>query len=743
MKKQFIILLIAFTTVLSSCSVKSSKVSSDIDNKVDSILSLMTLDEKIGQLTLYTSDMDQTGPFIKKQYENDIKEGKVGAIFNAYGAEYVRRLQEIAVNNTRLRIPLMFGYDVIHGHQTIFPVPLAEAASWDMMAIEKSARVAASEAAAQGLNWVYAPMCDIARDPRWGRIVEGAGEDPYLGSDIARARIRGFQGTDASAVNTVAACVKHFAAYGASQAGRDYNSVDMSERMLREVYLPPYEAAVDEGALTVMSSFNDLDGIPATANKYLLNDILRNEWGFDGFLVTDYASINELVTHGVATDTLAAARMALIAGSDMDMQAGAFNKALGKFVKEEKLNEGYIDIAVKRILKVKYKLGLFDDPYKYCSVEREKAEIMKPENRQAARDVAVKSMVLLKNQNSLLPLNKSIGSIAVIGPLSDAKQEMLGSWSAAGDFSKVVSLVEGLKAKVPSARITYAKGCNINDDNATLIGEAVKAARNSDVVILALGEGAQMSGEAASRSDISLPGMQQKLAEEIFKTGKPVVVVLFNGRPLTINWINDNIPAIVEAWFPGTEAGNAVADVLFGDYNPSGKLPVTFPRSVGQIPIYYSMKNTGRPADPKSKWTSKYLDISNDPLYVFGYGLSYTTFSYSEISLDKTGFSGKDSMQVKVTLTNTGKYKGTEVIQLYIHDKVASVTPPVKLLKGYKGIELNPGQTKEVIFTIKAEDLAFYRADMTFGCEPGDYTVYVGGNSRDTKSAEFTLNLPL
>jgi len=743
MKKHLIIVFTAVTVLIFSCNNRPTRVSSDTDNRVDSILSLMTLEEKIGQLTLYTSDMDQTGPFIRKQYEDDIKKGKAGALFNAYGAEYTRHLQELAVNNTRLKIPLMFGYDVIHGHQTIFPVPLAQAASWDISAIEMSDRVAAAEAAAQGLNWVFAPMCDIARDPRWGRIVEGAGEDPYLGAAVARARIRGFQGKELSDVTTVAACVKHFAAYGAAQAGRDYNSVDMSARMFREVYLPPYKAAVDEGALTVMSSFNDLDGIPATANKSLLTGILRNEWGFDGFLVTDYASINELPVHGVAADTATAAKMALEAGTDMDMQAGAYSHYLTKLIEEKKTDEKYINEAVRRILKVKFKLGLFDDPYRYCSVEREKAEIMKPENLKAARRMAAKSFVLLKNQNSLLPLDKKIKTIALVGPLANAKTEMMGSWSAAGDFSKSVTLLEGLRARLPETTILYSKGCNINDDTTSYFRQAIDIAKKSDVVILAIGEAAQMSGEAASRADLNLPGLQQQLVEEINKTGKPIAVILFNGRPLTINWIDEHIPSILEVWFPGTEAGNAIADVLVGDYNPSGKLPVTFPRSVGQIPVYYSMKNTGRPADPASKWTSKYLDISNDPLYVFGYGLSYTSFEYSDISLDKTSISGKDSLQVTVTVTNTGKYKGEEVVQLYIHDHVASVTPPVKLLKGFRKVELEAGQKKDIIFTIKAEDLAFYRADMTFGCEPGDYTIFVGGNSRDTRSAEFNLKLPL
>lgn len=742
MKRLLLLLLVVMVSLMTSCRNKTPDHDSGLDTKVDSLLSLMTLDEKIGQMVLFTSFMDQTGPFIGRAYEEDIKQGKAGAIFNAYGAEYTRHLQELAINNSRLKIPLIFGYDVIHGHQTIFPIPLGEASSWDMQASEMSARIAATEASAQGLNWTFAPMCDIARDPRWGRIAEGSGEDPYLGAAIARARVRGFQGTDLKAVNTIAACVKHFAAYGASQAGRDYHSVDMSERVLRETYLIPYRAAVDEGAVTVMSSFNDLDGVPATMNAHLLTDILRNEWDFRGFVVSDYGSVAEVVTHGTAADTITATEYSVEAGTDMDMQSASYYKNLAKLIDEKRVDEKSIDDAVRRILRVKFMLGLFDDPYKYCSPEREKAEILKPENRKAAREIAAKSMVLLKNTNSLLPLSKSIKSIAVIGPLADSKQDMIGNWSAAGDYSKAVTVTEGIRSKVPSAKVTYTRGCNINDSELSSFKEAVTAARSADVVIMVLGEAASMSGEAASRTDLNLPGVQQQLVQEVYNTGKPVVVVLMNGRPLTINWIDEHIPAILEAWFPGTEAGNAVADVLFGDYNPSGKLPVTFPRSVGQIPIYYSLKNTGRPADRDNKYTSKYLDCSNDPLYVFGYGLSYTTFDYSDLTLSSETLSGKDSLQVKLTITNKGKYKGAEIVQLYIHDHSASVTPPLKLLKGFSKIELAPGEAKSVTFTIKSGDLAFYRADMSFGCEAGRYTVSVGGNSRDTKNADFDLTMP-
>ncbi len=743
MKTISLYLLVLSLLIVISCKNVVNGTCSDFDNKTDSILALMTLEEKIGQLSLFTSEMDQTGPFIKREYEEEIKQGKVGAIFNAYGADYTRRLQEMAVNNSRLKIPLLFGYDVIHGHQTIFPVSLGEAASWDMEAIERSARIAASEASAQGLNWTFAPMCDIARDPRWGRISEGAGEDPFLGSAVARARVRGFQGDDLSSTNTIAACVKHFAAYGAALAGRDYNSVDMSERVLRECYLVPYKAAIDEGAVTVMSSFNDINGIPATMNRYILTDILRDEWHFSGFVVSDYTSVTELIQHGTVPDTAAAAAFSVNAGLDMDMQSAAFSDYLEILVQKKKVDEKTIDEAVKRILKVKYMLGLFDDPFRYCSREREEKELLSDENRAAARDIAARSMVLLKNQGSVLPLDKMIKSIAVIGPLADSKRDMIGSWSAAGDFNKAVTVVEGIRAKCPSARIIYAKGCNIDDTDQSKIKEAVAASRNTDLTILVLGEAANMTGEAASRASLDLPGIQQYMAEEVLKTGKPVVVVLMNGRPLTITRLNDYFPAIIEAWYPGTEAGNAVADVLFGDYNPSGKLPVTFPRSVGQIPIFYSEKNTGRPSDPDNKYTSKYLDESNDPLYAFGYGLSYTTFSYSNLTLNRNEIDANDTLIVRVTVKNTGKRKGEEVVQLYIHDRVASVTPPLKLLKGFVKTEIEPGEEKEIVFKLTAEDLKFYRGDMSYGCEPGRYDLLIGGNSVDLISSEFSLVLPL
>lgn len=727
--------------MIAGCMSRPDENHDGITLRVDSLISLMTLEEKVGQLTLYTSDYDVTGPTIREGYKEDIKAGKVGAIFNAFGAAYTRKLQEMAVKETRLGIPLIFGYDVIHGHRTIFPISLGEAASWDLNAIETSARVAAAEASAEGLHWTFAPMCDIARDPRWGRMSEGAGEDTYLGSAIAAARVKGFQGKRLGDVTSVMACVKHFAAYGAAQAGRDYSTVDMSDRMMREVYLPPYKAAIDAGAATVMTSFNEYDGVPATGSRFLMTDVLRKEWGFKGFVVTDYTSIMEMVNHGIAEDTASAAALALEAGVDMDMQAGFFQEALPRLVKSGKIKERVLDEAVRRVLRKKFELGLFEDPYRYSNEQREKATVMSKENLEAARDVARRSMVLLKNEKGLLPLSKNIKSIALIGPLADSKRDMIGSWSAAGDWTKAVTLLEGMKAAVsPSTKILYAKGCNINDDSAQYLVKAIQTAKQAEVVVLAVGEAAMMTGEAASRASLDLPGIQEKLVEEIRKTGKPVVVVLMNGRPLTINWIDQNIPAILETWFSGTQAGHAIADVLFGAYNPSGKLPVTFPRSVGQVPIFYSMKNTGRPMDPNNKYTSKYLDESNDPLYPFGYGLSYTSFVYSNLMLNKTKITEQDTLTVTCRITNTGSRAGEEVVQLYIRDWVGSVTRPVKELKGFQKIMLKQGESKDVTFRLSAHDLSFYRRDMTFGTEPGKFEIYVGGNSRDVKSASFVLD---
>lgn len=741
MKYIRILLVSALVIAQYACGSASFKPGSSdtIDAKVDSVLALMNLEEKIGQLSLYTSDMDQTGAFLRPEYIQDVSAGKVGAIFNAYGAKYTRKLQEMAVNDTRLGIPLIFGYDVIHGHRTIFPVPLAEAASWNLDLIQQTAHVAGREAAAEGLHWTFAPMVDISRDPRWGRMVEGSGEDTYLGSLIGAARVRGFQGDDLKDVTTVAATVKHFAAYGAAKAGRDYHTVDMSDRELRETYLPPYKAALDAGAVTVMTSFNTLNGVPATANEYLFRDILRDEWGFKGFVVTDYTAIMELLYHGVAADPAEASELALKAGVDMSMQDGFYQENLADLLDEGRISMDLIDDAVRNVLRVKFELGLFEDPFRYSNVEREKAEIMKQENLDIARQMARESMVLLKNENNVLPLSQAAKTIAVIGPMGDDRRDLIGSWSAAGDWTKSVTLMEGLKAKFPKATILHAKGAEIDGNDKSGFSEALAVARKADVVILALGEAYYMTGEAASKVNLNLPGVQNELAQEIKKAGKPTVAVLMNGRPLTINWLQDNVDAILETWYLGTTTGNAIADVLSGDYNPSGKLPVTFPMHLGQVPIHYNMLNTGRPFVADIKYTSKYLDVPNEPLYVFGYGLSYTSFDYSPIQLSGKSMDREGSIHVSVEVTNTGKVAGEEVVQLYIQDKVGSVSRPVRELKDFQKIEFAPGETKTVEFTITNEKLEFYRKDMSFGSEPGMFAVYVGGNSRDTQTAEFEL----
>lgn len=732
--------LLMVLVLLSAACTPSKESRETLDVKVDSVLALMTLEEKVGQLSLYTSDWDVTGPTMREGYKEDIRKGRVGAIFNAFTANYTRDLQRMAVEETRLKIPLLFGYDVIHGHRTIFPVPLGQAASWDLAAIENAERIAAQEASAEGIHWTFAPMVDVARDPRWGRVVEGSGEDTYLGSEIARARVRGFQGKGYDEANTVMACVKHFAAYGAPQAGREYHTVDMSERTFREVYLPPYAAAIREGSATAMSSFNDYDGVPATASDFLLNEVLRKELGFQGFVVSDYTSVMELIPHGVAADTAQAAGLALQAGLDMDMQAGFYEASLADLVKAGTIKEDLVDQSVRRILRKKFELGLFKDPYRYSDPERERQTIMKPAFLEAARDLSRKSIVLLKNEGQVLPLSKKLKSVAVIGPLAHARRDMIGSWSAAGDWTKSVTLLEGVRAAVsPDTRVVFAKGCNVNDDSTQYLAEAIRLARQSDVVILAVGESAQMSGEAASRAFIDLPGIQQRLVEAVHQVGKPVVVVLMNGRPLTIPWIDEHVPAILETWFLGTQAGHAMADVIFGDYNPSGKLPITFPRSVGQVPIHYNMKNTGRPMDPNSKYTSKYVDEENAPLYPFGYGLSYTTFRYDEMVQDRTEMGAGDTLRLSVTVTNTGSRDGVEVVQWYVRDLVGSVTRPVMELKGFERVSLKAGESKVITFLLDNSNLSFYRKDMTLGSEPGKFLVFVGGNSRDVKQAAFEL----
>ncbi|MEJ5302317.1 MAG: beta-glucosidase BglX [Bacteroidales bacterium] len=736
--------LICFVAlVLAGTGCKSSRSKTDdasVERRVDSVLKLMTLDEKIGQLTLFTSDYDVTGPTIRENYKEDIKAGRVGAIFNAYGVDYVKELQRMAVEETRLKIPLIFGYDVIHGHRTIFPISLGESASWDTAMVRKAARIAAIEATAEGLNWTFAPMVDIARDPRWGRISEGAGEDVFLGQCMAAARVKGFQGNRLDDPRTLLACAKHYAAYGAAQAGRDYHTVDISERTLREVYLPPFKAAVDAGVGSFMTSFNEIAGVPSTGNRHLLTDILRNEWGFRGFVVTDYTSINEMVNHGFARDEKEAGELAINAGVDMDMQGAVYYNYLKKSIEEGKVSMATVDEAVRRVLRMKFKLGLFDNPYLYCSKEREQNEIMTQEHLDFARDMARKSMVLLKNDAHVLPISREVKTLAVIGPLADNRRELIASWSAAGDWTKAITILEGIKSAVsPNTKILFARGCNINDDTTAFISEAVNKARQADVVVLVVGEAHWMSGEAASRSELGLPGVQQQLADAVMAAGKPVVTVLLSGRPLTIPRLAEKTSALLAAWFPGTMAGPAVADVLFGDYNPSAKLPVTFPRSVGQIPIYYNMKNTGRPMDPNNKYTSKYLDVPNDPLFPFGYGLSYTTFEYSDLQLSAEKIKASDTLYVKVKVKNTGKYSGEETVQLYVRDLVGSVTRPVKELKGFYKVFLQPGEEKQVTFKLTANDLAFYDIHMKFTSEPGDFIVFVGGDSQHCLQKGFVL----
>ena len=749
------ILTVAVIALLSYPSFSQN----DIPSKAKAILAKMTLEEKIGQLNLLIpGGATVTGSVVSTDVESKIKSGKVGGLFGITGPDKVRKAQDLAVKNSRLHIPMIFGLDVIHGHKTIFPIPLGLSASWDMGLIEQSARIAATEATADGLNWAFSPMVDIARDARWGRISEGSGEDPYLGGQIAKAMVRGYQGTDLSKNNTLMACVKHFALYGGAEAGREYNTVDMSRIKMYEYYLPPYKAAIDAGAGSIMSSFNEIDGIPATGNKWLLTDLLRKEWGFKGFVVSDYTSLNEMVNHGVG-DLQSLSAQSLKAGLDMDMVGEGMLSTLGKSIKEGKVSVADIDKACLRILEAKFKLGLFDDPYRYIDETRPAKDILTASNRQAARNIASHSMVLLKNDKQVLPLKKS-GTIALVGPLADNKRNMLGTWVVAGDWKESVSVLEGIKNVAGnSVNIISAKGANITDDTAIfikrvnalgveaeidprspadMINEAVAAANKSDVIVAVVGESSNMSGESASRSDISIPASQQDLLKALAKTGKPLVVVLFNGRPLTLVWENEHATAILDAWAPGTEAGNAIADVLFGNYNPSGKITATFPRSVGQIPIYYNHKNTGRPFDGTGfpKFKSNYLDISNDPLYPFGYGLSYTKFEYSPVMVSKTKLKGEEKLTVTVTLSNTGKYAGEEVVQLYITDPVASVTRAVKDLKGFQKIMLQPGESKEISFQITTEQLSFFNSELKKVWEPGKFIIHIGTNSSNVQSAD-------
>lgn len=711
----------------------------DVERRIDSLMALMTLEDKIGQMTLFTSDWELTGPTLRATYKEDIRKGRVGAIFNAHTADYTRELQRIAVEETRLGIPLLFGYDVIHGYKTIFPIPLGEAASWDLTAIEKAARVAALESSAAGLHWTFAPMVDIARDPRWGRVAEGAGEDTYLGSRIAEARVRGFQSNGFENADAVMACVKHYAAYGAAQAGRDYHTVDISELVLREVYLPPFKAAAEAGAWTFMSSFNEWNGIPASANSYLLKDILKWEWSFPGFIVSDYTSINEMIPHGYAADDAHAAELSVNAGMDMDMQGALYYNHLAKLVKEGKVSESRIDDAVRRILRTKFILGLFEDPYRFSNSEREKQVVFSKENQEAARDIARKSMVLLRNENQVLPISRNTKTIAVIGPLADSKVDMLGNWSAAGDAKDCVTPLEGLKQKFPGANLLFEKGCEITGTDKSGFAKAISASKKAEVIIAVVGEAGWMSGEAASRAEIGLPGVQEDLLRALVATGKPVIAVLMNGRPLAIPWVAENVPAILETWFSGTQGGNAIADVLVGDYNPSGKLPITFPRSAGQIPLFYNAKNTGRPIDPNNKYTSKYLDAPNTPLYPFGYGLSYTNFNYSDLKVSHKSFTPTDVVKIQVDVTNTGPHAGEEIVQLYVRDLVGSVTRPIRELKGFQKISLKKGERRTVTFELSARDLRFYNAQLRFKYETGDFDIWVGGDSNASLNERITL----
>ena len=729
-----------------------------MDKFIDELLAKMTLEEKIGQLNLPSAGDFTTGQVQSSDIGKKVLEGKVGGLFNIKGVDKIRDMQRIAVEGSRMKIPLIFGMDVIHGYETTFPIPLGLASSWDMDLIRKSAQIAAAEATADGINWAFSPMVDISRDPRWGRVAEGAGEDAYLGSQIAKAMVNGYQGNDLKANNTMLACVKHFALYGASEAGRDYNTVDMSKVRMYNEYLPPYKAAIDAGAGSVMVSFNEIDGIPATGNKWLLTDLLRNQWQFPGFVVTDYTGILEMIEHGMG-DLQQVSKQALNAGVDMDMVTEGFLLTLTTSLKEGKVTYSDIDMAARRILEAKYRLGLFDDPYKYCDSNRAKTEIFNSQNRAEARTIADQSMVLMKNSNSVLPL-KAAGTVAVIGPLAENPENMPGTWSVGAKHSQAISLMKGLKETLgDKVNFVWAKGANFDYDpdfesrvsmfgknsyrdnrpKEEILKEAMDVARKADVIVAALGETAEMSGECSSRTNIEVPQSQKDLLIELKKLGKPIVLVLFTGRPLVLNDENKLADAILNVWFAGSEAGYAISDVLFGKVNPSGKLPMTFPRNLGQVPIYYNHKNTGRPEikeDQFDKFKSVYLDVPNSPLFPFGYGLSYTTFSYGDISLSNTQLQGNQTLNASVTLTNTGKYDGAEVVQLYIRDVVGSNTRPVKELKGFQKIWLKAGETKTVTFDITPELLKFYNNKLIYDWESGDFEIKIGGNSHDVKTAK-------
>ncbi len=753
-----------FTILLIAAVLQANSQTSDnarMDAFINDLMGKMTIQEKIGQLNLITPGGGiPTGSVVSTGVEDNIKAGNVGGIFGIAGPAKIRQAQELAVKQTRFGIPLIVGSDVIHGYKTTFPIPLGLSASWDTAMIKQTAQIAAQEATADGIFWNFSPMVDIARDPRWGRIAEGAGEDPFLGAQIAKAMVQGYQGDDLSKENTMMATVKHFALYGGAEAGRDYNTVDMSRQRMFNDYFPPYKAAVEAGVGCVMSSFNDVRGIPASGNKWLLTEILRDRWGFDGFVVSDYTSVNEMTAHGLG-DLQTVSALALKAGLDMDMVGEGFLNTLQKSLKEGIVSEEDINIACRRILEAKYKLGLFENPYRYVDESRPEKDILTDEHRAFARKAAAHSFVLLKNQNQVLPLQKS-GTIALIGPLANNKNNMLGTWAPTGNPELSVPVLEGMKNVAGSnVEIRYAKGANISDDTTfakhvnvfgtrididerspeTMLTEAVDIAKNADVIVAVIGEASEFSGESASRSSLQLPESQKKLVRALAKIGKPLILVTMSGRPLALVEEDELATAVLQVWHPGVEAGNAIADVLFGKYNPSGKLTATFPRNVGQVPVYYAHRSTGRPqqGDEFTKFKSNYLDVANSPLYPFGYGLSYTTFEYGNLKLSKNTFSKNDKLDISVKVTNTGNYDGEEVVQLYIHDLVASVTRPVRELKGFKKVMILKGESKTVTFTITADDLAFYDFDLNYGAEPGEFEVFVGGNSNAENSAKFTL----
>lgn len=731
-----------------------------MDQFIDNLMGRMTLQEKIDQLNLPVSGEIVTGQAKSSDVAGKIRKGQVGGLFNVKGVENIREVQKIAVEQSRLKIPLLFGMDVIHGYETVFPIPLALSCSWDMEAIKESARIAAKESSADGICWTFSPMVDICRDPRWGRMAEGGGEDPYLGSEISAAMVKGYQGDDLTDKNTIMACVKHFALYGAPEAGRDYNTVDMSHLSMFNNYFPPYKAAIDAGVGSVMTSFNVVDGIPATGNKWLMTDVLRDRWGFDGFVVTDYTAISEMIAHGMG-DLQQVSAMSLSAGTDMDMVADGFLTTLEKSLKEGKVTMAEIDKACRRILEAKYKLGLFDDPYKYCDASRVKKDIFTAENRAVARKIATETFVLLKNENNLLPLQRK-GKIALVGPLANTKANMPGTWSVAAASDKYNSLYESMKQSLAGkAEVLYAKGSNLMYDaqreaEATMFGremrdsrsaqelldEALNVASQADVIVAAVGESSEMSGESSSRTNLEMPDAQRDLLTALKKTGKPIVLVYFAGRSTVMTWEQENFPAILNVWFGGSEAADAICDVVFGDVSPSGKLTTTFPKNVGQIPLYYNHLNTGRPLEAGkwfSKFRSNYLDIDNDPLYPFGYGLSYTTFRYGDLQLSNNSMNEKGKITASVTVTNTGNYDADEIVQMYIRDMVGSVARPVKELKGFERIHLKKGESRTVSFDITAEQLKFYNSALNWVCEPGEFEVMVGGNSRDVQTKKFSL----